>query len=226
MDELDESVLDVNELTSTLTAMNDSPARLPVHGVSELPGVDLVRIARAVREILLAVGEDPDREGLVETPQRVARAYRELLRGTREDAGSHLSKVFAEGGDEIVVVSGIELSSLCEHHMLPFTGVAHVAYLPADGRVVGLSKIARTVETFARRLQVQEWLTRQIADAMVEHLAPRGVSVLIKCEHACMRMRGVAKQGAAMTTVAHRGAFADDQALRSEVMSLLDRGGR
>ena len=206
--------------------MNELAARTSSHGVAERPVVDLPRVARAVREILLAIGEDPDREGLEETPGRVARAYRELMRGTQEDVGSHLRTVFAEGGDEIVVVRGIELYSLCEHHMLPFSGVAHVAYLPADGRVVGLSKIARTVDTFARRLQVQERLTRQVADAMVEHLSPRGVSVVVECEHACMRMRGVAKHGASMTTVAHRGAFADDKALRSEVMALLDRGGR
>ncbi len=213
-------------LTFMMTVMNEMAARTSNQRIAELPVVDLPRVARAVREILLAIGEDPDREGLEETPARVARAYRELVRGSREDAGSHLRKVFAEGGDEIVVVRGIELYSLCEHHMLPFTGVAHVAYLPADGRVVGLSKIARTVDTFARRLQVQERLTRQIADAMVEHLSPRGVSVVVECEHACMRMRGVAKHGASMTTVAHRGAFGGDAALRSEVMALLDRGGR
>lgn len=206
--------------------MNDSVVRLSPQKIAELPGVDLARVARAVREILLAVGEDPDREGLSETPARVARAYRELLKGTREDAASHLGKVFAEGGDDIVAVTGIELHSLCEHHMLPFSGVAHVAYLPSGGRVVGLSKIARTVETFARRLQVQERLTRQVADAMVEHLAPRAVSVVIECEHACMKMRGVAKHGATMTTAAHRGEFANDSALRAHVMTLLDRGGR
>ena len=216
----------MNVLTFTLDEMNELAVRTSSHGMAELPHVDLPRIARAVREILLALGEDPDRAGLEDTPGRVARAYRELMSGAREDAGSHLRKVFAEGGDELVVVRGIELYSLCEHHMLPFSGVARVAYLPADGRVVGLSKIARTVDTFARRLQVQERLTRQVADAMVEHLSPRGVSVVVECEHACMRMRGVAKHGASMTTVAHRGVFADDTALRSEVMALLDRGGR
>jgi GTP cyclohydrolase I len=216
----------MNVLTFMMTDMNELTVRTSSQGLTELPVIDLPRVARAVREILLALGEDPEREGLVDTPGRVARAYRELMRGTREDAGSHLDKVFAEGGDEIVVVRGIELYSLCEHHLLPFTGVAHVAYLPADGCVVGLSKIARTVDTFARRLQVQERLTRQVADAMVEHLSPRGVSVVVECEHACMRMRGVAKHGASMTTAAHRGELADDKALRSEVMALLDRGGR
>jgi GTP cyclohydrolase IA len=212
----------MNVLTFTMLDMNES-ARA---AISELPVVDLSRVAHAVREILLAVGEDPDREGLEDTPARVARAYRDLTRGAREDPAVHLATVFAEGGDDVVVVRGIELYSLCEHHLLPFTGVAHVAYLPADGRVVGLSKIARTVDTFARRLQVQERLTRQIADAISDHLAPRGVAVLIECEHACMRMRGVAKHGATMTTVAHRGDFANNSVLRGEVMTLLDRGPR
>ncbi|HET9625386.1 MAG TPA: GTP cyclohydrolase I FolE [Kofleriaceae bacterium] len=203
--------------------MNDFPARAMV---SELPVVDLARVGRAVREILLAIGEDPDREGLKDTPSRVARAFRDLTAGQRDDARAHLETVFAEGADDLVVVRDIEVYSLCEHHMLPVTGVAHVAYLPDAGRVVGLSKIARTVDTFARRLQVQERLTRQIADAMMEHLGPRGVSVVVQCEHACMRMRGVGKHGASMLTVAHRGAFADDAGQRAEVMALLDRSAR
>ena len=200
----------------------------PTRRVVDEPGrapVDLPRIARAVREILLAIGEDPDREGLLDTPDRVARAYRDLTAGLAQDPATHLGTVFQEGGDDLVVVRGIELHSLCEHHLLPFSGVAHVAYLPAGGRVVGLSKIARTVETFARRPQVQERLTRQIADAMIAHLAPRAVSVLIESEHLCMKMRGVAKQGASMTTVAHRGVFATDVAQRAEVMSLLRARG-
>lgn len=199
-------------------------AAVPDHGKAPRV-VDLPRIARAVREILLAIGEDPDREGLLDTPARVARAYRDLTTGLDESPGKHLATVFNEGGDELVLVKGIEFHSLCEHHMLPFAGIAHVAYLPADGRVVGLSKIARTVETFARRLQVQERMTRQIADAMVTHLSPRGVSVQIESEHMCMKMRGVAKQGALMTTVAHRGQFADDPAMRTEVLSLLRAPG-
>ncbi len=199
-------------------------AAVPDHGKAPRV-VDLPRIARAVREILLAIGEDPDREGLLDTPARVARAYRDLTTGLDENPGKHLATVFNEGGDELVLVKGIEFHSLCEHHMLPFAGIAHVAYLPADGRVVGLSKIARTVETFARRLQVQERMTRQIADAMVTHLSPRGVSVQIESEHMCMKMRGVAKQGALMTTVAHRGQFADDAAMRTEVLTLLRAPG-
>ncbi|MEP6860195.1 MAG: GTP cyclohydrolase I FolE [Deltaproteobacteria bacterium] len=192
-----------------------------------MPVVDLPRIARAVREILAAIGEDPDREGLADTPGRVARAYRDLTSGIGEDPGDHLGTIFYEGGDDLVVVRGIELYSLCEHHMLPFSGVAHVAYLPSGGRVVGLSKIARAVDTFARRLQVQERLTRQVADAMVTHLEPRGVSVVIESEHMCMKMRGVEKQGATMTTVAHRGVFANDAATRADVMALLRApGGR
>lgn len=212
--------------------MNDlnaksSEDRWPKLARTTAPVVDLPRIARAVREILVALGEDPDREGLADTPTRVARAYRDLTSGIGEDPGDHLKTIFHEGGDDLVVVRGIELYSLCEHHMLPFSGVAHVAYLPSGGRVVGLSKIARAVDTFARRLQVQERLTRQLADAMVTHLEPRGVAVVIESEHMCMKMRGVEKQGATMTTVAHRGVFADDAATRSDVMALLRApGGR
>ena len=217
----------MNVLTAILNDMDEQRQRLPrISQVAELPAVDVQRVSRAVREILLAVGEDPDREGLDDTPDRVARAYRELMAGHRDDPAKHLGTVFAEGGDETVIVRNIELYSLCEHHMLPFTGVAHVAYLPAGGRVVGLSKIARTVDAFARRLQVQERLTRQIADAVVAHLAPRGVSVVLECEHACMRMRGVGKHGASMLTVAHRGVFSEDPVQRGEVLGLLDRGAR
>lgn len=191
------------------------------------PVVDLPRIARAVREILIAIGEDPDREGLADTPGRVARAYRDLTAGMGEDPGDHLATIFHEGGDDLVVVRGIELHSLCEHHMLPFSGIAHVAYLPAGGRVVGLSKIARSVQTFARRLQIQERLTRQVADAMFTHIEPRGVAVMIESEHMCMKMRGVETQGATMTTVAHRGVFVNDATARADVMALLRAtGGR
>lgn len=215
----------MNVLTSIVDDMNDY-ASLAFPAIGDLPVVDLPRMERAVREILLAVGEDPGREGLEDTPDRVARAYRDLTAGYRDDPANHLGTVFAEGGDEIVVVRDIEVYSLCEHHMLPFTGIAQVAYLPAGGRVVGLSKIARTVDTFARRLQVQERLTRQIADAMMTHLAPSGVFVVLECEHACMRMRGVGKHGASMLTAAHRGVFSEDPARRAEVLALLDRGAR
>jgi len=187
------------------------------------PRADLARIARAVRDILEAVGEDPDREGLLDTPDRVARAYAETLSGMREDAGEHLARTFdhAVTGDDVVVLRNIEFSSLCEHHLAPFLGRAHIAYLPDGGKVTGLSKLARTVDVFARRLQLQERLTAQIADALVEHLEPRGVAVVVEGEHMCMRVRGARKSDAVMVTTAMRGLYADDRELRREVMSLL-----
>jgi len=196
------------------------------HAVSSRPaafGVDHDRIARAVREILIAVGENPDREGLLDTPARVARAYAETFAGLREDAGTHLSRTFeheASGGD-VVMLRNIEFASLCEHHLAPFLGRAHVAYLPSGGRVTGLSKLARTVDVFARRPQLQERLTSQIADALVEHLQPRGVAVLIEGEHMCMRVRGARKADAKMVTTAMRGLYTEDRELRREVLSLL-----
>lgn len=199
------------------------PSLSPAPVVPADAGVDTARIERAVREILLAIGEDPDREGLAETPQRVARAWRELAGGLHEDVSTHLGKVFQEHTDDLVMVRGIELYSLCEHHLLPFTGTADVAYLPADGRVVGLSKLARTVDVFARRPQVQERLTAQIADAVAAHLRPRGVLVTVRAEHFCMRMRGVRKREPVMTTIAHRGVLREDAALRAEVLALLAR---
>jgi GTP cyclohydrolase I len=190
-------------------------------------GVDHDRIARAVREILIAVGEDPDREGLLDTPARVARAYAETFAGLREDAGIHLARTFghAASGDDAVILRNIEFASLCEHHLAPFLGRAHVAYLPSGGRVTGLSKLARTVDVFARRPQLQERLTAQIADALVEHLAPRGVAVLIEGEHMCMRVRGAKKADAKMVTTAMRGVYADDRDLRREVLGLLKESG-
>ena len=184
---------------------------------------DLPRIERAVREILFAVGEDPDRDGLVETPRRVARAYAELLGGLREDPAQHLGRVFEHRteNDDLVLVRDIEFSSLCEHHLLPFNGTAQVAYLPAKGRVVGLSKIARTVDVFARRPQLQERLTADVADAVSEHLEARAVAVVVRAEHLCLRMRGAAKRGADMVTTAFRGEFERNQALRAEVLGLL-----
>jgi GTP cyclohydrolase I len=189
--------------------------------------VDHDRIARAVREILLAVGEDPDREGLLDTPSRVARAYAETFAGLREDAGTHLARTFEHeaSGDDIVLLRNIEFASLCEHHLAPFLGRAHIAYLPSGGRVTGLSKLARTVDVFARRPQLQERLTAQIADAMVEHLDPRGVAVLIEGEHMCMRVRGAKKADAQMVTTAMRGVFTDDRDLRREVLGLLKGSG-
>ena len=184
---------------------------------------DLPRIERAVREMLFAVGEDPDRDGLIETPRRVARAYAELLGGLREDPAEHLGRVFEHRteNDDLVLVRDIEFSSLCEHHLLPFTGTAQVAYLPAKGRVVGLSKIARTVDVFARRPQLQERLTADIADAIWKHLEARAVAVVVRAEHLCLRMRGAAKRGADMVTTAFRGEFERNQALRAEVLGLL-----
>ena len=182
--------------------------------------VDLPRIERAVREILLAVGEDPDREGLLKTPSRVARSYAELMSGLRTDPRTHLRTVFTERYDEIVLLRDIEFHSLCEHHLLPFTGKAHVAYLPA-GKVVGLSKLARLVEGFARRPQVQERLTNQVADALMEELSPGGAACVIEAVHTCMTIRGAKKAGSVMVTSALRGAFKDCPMSRAEVLSLM-----
>ena len=182
--------------------------------------VDLPRIERAVREILLAVGEDPDREGLQKTPSRVARSYAELMAGLRQNPRVHLQTVFNERYDEVVVLRDIPFHSLCEHHLLPFTGRAHVAYLP-DGKVVGLSKLARLVEGYARRPQVQERLTTQIADALMEQLNAAGVACVIEASHTCMTIRGVQKPGATMVTSALRGVFKDNASSRAEVLSLM-----
>jgi len=185
-------------------------------GLEDLPleresGVDLPRIERAVREILLAIGEDPDRDGLLDTPSRVARAYGELFSGLRDDPSRHLARVFEQRHDELITVTGIDFFSVCEHHLLPFFGKAHVAYLPRNGKVVGLSKLARTVEVFARRPQLQERLTDQVADALMEHLDARGAVVMVEAEHMCMRMRGVRCSDSLMTTVARRGVFRTEQ---------------
>jgi len=209
--------------------MNDSmhatitPLRTPHDVDSAAPEVDLPRIERAVREILLAIGEDPDRDGLVETPHRVARAYRDLFAGLREHAGTHLRRVFEHQGaaGDLVAVRDIEVFSMCEHHLLPFTGRASVVYLPRDGRVVGLSKVARTVDVFARRPQLQERLTADIADAFAGHLDARGVAVVVRAEHLCMKMRGVGKQRSRMVTTACRGVFETDAARRAEALALL-----
>jgi GTP cyclohydrolase I len=182
--------------------------------------VDLARIERAVREILVAIGEDPDREGLSKTPGRVARSYAELMAGLRMDPRKHLRTVFNERYDEVVLLRDIEFHSLCEHHLLPFTGRAHVAYLP-DGKVVGLSKLARLVEGYARRPQVQERLTTQIADALMEELNPLGAACVIEATHTCMTIRGVQKPGSVMVTSALRGVFKESPSSRAEVMSLL-----
>jgi len=183
--------------------------------------VDLPRIERAVREILIAIGEDPDRDGLVRTPARVARAYAELFAGLRVDAEDVLVTMFEANHDELVLVRDIEVMSACEHHLLPFHGVAHVGYIPAtSGKITGLSKLARLVDVYARRPQVQERLTTQIADSLMEILEPRGVIVVVECEHMCMSMRGIRKPGAKTITSAVRGQLRD-AATRNEAMSLI-----
>ena len=186
------------------------------------PQIDRERIARAVREILEAVGEDPDRDGLLRTPARVAEMYAEVLSGLHEDPAAHLMVTFEANHDEMVMVKDIPIYSLCEHHLVPFHGHAHVAYIPGkDGRITGLSKLARLVDGFARRPQVQERLTTQVADALVDALEPRGVLVVIEAEHLCMGMRGVRKPGSITVTSAVRGIFKENAATRAEAMGLI-----
>lgn len=195
-----------------------------VAGAGPRTGVDMPRLELAVREILLALGEDPEREGLIDTPARAARAWRDLTMGARDDAGRHLGRQFEHrtgAGESLVAVRAVEFHSLCEHHLLPFFGRAHIAYVPANDRVCGLSKIARTVDVFARRLQMQERLTAEIADAIVEHLAPQSVAVVVEGQHLCMRMRGASKSAADMLTTAFRGRFAHDRVARNEAVQLL-----
>ncbi len=189
--------------------------------------VDLESIEAAVRQILAAVGEDPDRDGLQDTPGRVARFYEEVLSGMRESAEEHLSVQFESEYDEVVMVRDIPLYSLCEHHLVPFLGRAHVAYVPSpDGCITGLSKLARLVDTFARRLQVQERLTTQVAHELERVLHPRGVMVVVEAEHLCMSMRGIKKPGSMTVTSAVRGIFRDNPATREEGMRLLIGTGR
>ena len=186
------------------------------------PKFDQARAEAAVRELLIAVGEDPDREGLVETPARVARAYAEVFAGLHEDPKVHLEKSFSENHRELVLVRDIPIYSTCEHHLVPFYGVAHIGYIPGqDGKVTGLSKLARVADMYAKRPQVQERLTAQIADAIVEKLDASAVIVVIECEHLCMAMRGIRKPGATTTTSAVRGGFQNNAASRAEVMSLI-----
>jgi len=186
--------------------------------------VDHERIRKAVREILVAVGENPDREGLLETPDRVARMYAEIFSGLHTDPAVHLQTMFTQKHDEMVLVKDIEFSSCCEHHLLPFIGKAHIAYLP-NGKIVGLSKLARVVDAVARRPQVQERMTEHIADLIMAHLKPRGVGVIVEASHSCMTIRGVRKPGAMTITSSMRGGFLNDPATRSELMSLVF-GGR
>lgn len=194
----------------------------PAPGGGEFPPFDHERIRRAVREILVAIGENPDREGLAETPGRVARMYAELFSGLREDPGRHLNLTFEEGHDEMVMVKDMRVYSVCEHHLIPWMGTAHIAYIPnEDGRITGLSKLARVVDGFARRPQVQERLTTQIAETVEKVLEPRGVLVVVEAEHLCMSMRGVRKPGSVTITSAVRGLFRDCEATRSEGMSFI-----
>jgi len=195
------------------------PARAgaPMHGTL---GVDESRIQTAVREILLALGEDPDREGLLETPERVARLYAEIFTGMREDPRLLLRKKFTQKYDEMVLEKDIRFESMCEHHLLPFIGKAHVAYLP-NGQIVGLSKLARVVECISRRPQVQERMTEQLADLLMEELEPRGVGVVLEATHTCMTIRGIRKADSVCITSAMRGAFRDNQSTRAEMMALV-----
>ena len=184
--------------------------------------VDIDRIEKAVHELLSALGEDPTRDGLVKTPLRVARMYEELFAGFGENPADHLEVTFAADHDEMVMVRDIPFASLCEHHMVPFMGRAHVAYIPgSDGRITGLSKLARLVDGFARRLQVQERMTSQIADAIEEALDPKGVLVVVDAEHLCMSMRGVKKSGTSTVTSAVRGLFRTDTSTRFEAMQFV-----
>ena len=187
---------------------------------SSAEGVDLPRIERAVREILAAVGEDPDREGLQETPARVARMYAELFAGLHQDPHEHLQKFFTQEYDEVVLVRDIAFNSICEHHLLPFMGQAHIAYIP-NGRVIGLSKLARVVEVVSKRPQVQERMTEEIANLLEEELGAKGVAVVVEAAHSCMTIRGVRKPGSVCVTSAMKGVFRSNLSSRSEVMTLI-----
>jgi len=184
--------------------------------------VDHKKVEQAIRLLLEGIGEDPDREGLAETPDRIARMYEEICGGMNEDAAEHLKKTFTAENNEMVVEKDITFYSMCEHHMLPFYGKVHIAYIP-DGKVVGLSKLARTVEVFARRLQLQEQLTGQIADALMEYMQPKGALVMIEAEHMCMTMRGIKKPGSQTVTLARRGVFETDPSLEERFFRMLGR---
>jgi len=184
--------------------------------------IDKERIRRAIREILIAIGEDPDREGLLRTPERIADMYAEIFAGLHQDPASVLSVSFEEDHREMVILRGIPFYSMCEHHLLPFHGKAHIGYIP-KGKVVGISKLARVVEIFARRPQLQERLTSQIADAIMEHIQPYGVGVVVEAEHLCMTMRGIKKPGSLVVTSANRGIFLTRRETRAEFLSLIDK---
>ncbi len=185
--------------------------------------MDKPRIEAAIREILIAIGEDPDREGLIETPDRVARMYEEIFSGLEENPEKHLKIFTEEDNDEMVVVRDIPLYSMCEHHLIPFIGKAHIAYIPGEGRVIGLSKLARIVNCFARRPQLQERLTSQVADFLYDNLKPQGVAVVVEAEHLCMTMRGARASGSQTRTSAMRGIMRSDARTRAEAMSLLSK---
>jgi len=185
--------------------------------------MDIPRLEAAVREILIAIGENPDREGLIETPARVARMYAEIFGGLYTDPTIHLQKTFTQTHDEMVLVKDIEFSSCCEHHLVPFLGQAHIGYLP-DGKVIGLSKLARVVDAISKRPQVQERMTEQIADLIMDELQPRGVGVILEATHMCMTIRGVKKPGAKTITSAMRGTFRSNAMTRNELMALVNRG--
>ena len=197
------------------------PAKPLIDGV-HAPEIDQKRIAAAVREILFAIGEDPDRDGLLDTPNRVARMYAEICAGLHQEPSEHLATMFEADHDEMVMVRDIPMYSLCEHHLIPFIGKAHVAYIPnRSGNVIGLSKVARLVDGYAKRPQVQERLTRQVADALEEHLQPRGVLVVMEAEHLCMSMRGVRKAGSSTVTSSVTGIFRANVATRAEALRFL-----
>lgn len=198
----------------------DLDLTLGQQGEDKFSGIDTEAIKRAVRSILRAIGEDPDRPGLLETPRRVAKMYTEMFAGLHKDAARHLEVTFPENYDELVLVRDIPFTSMCEHHLLPFTGVAHVGYIP-HGRVTGLSKLARVVEEIARRPQVQERMTQTIADMIEERLKSTGVAVVVQAEHSCMSIRGVRKHGSSTITSALRGIFKTNQSSRAEVLSLI-----
>jgi GTP cyclohydrolase I len=217
-------------LAAWLVESSDEPIRAEAGGIGQQLGglvlaskessVDLERIRRAVREILLAVGEDPEREGLRETPDRVARMYAEIFEGLHQDPRRHLKTMFTQKYDEILLVKDIRLVSFCEHHLLPVVGKAHIAYIP-NGKVIGLSKIPRVVDVLAKRPQMQERLTEEVADLLMKELDARGVAVVIEASHSCMTIRGVAKPDSTFVTSAMRGAFREKPATRSELMSLI-----
>ncbi|MFS8628659.1 MAG: GTP cyclohydrolase I FolE [Limnochordales bacterium] len=204
--------------------MERGPSPLHTENAVAARPFDRDAIERAVRMILEAIGEDPNREGLVDTPARVARMYEEVLSGMHEDPARHLEVYFDANHEEMVLVRDITFYSLCEHHLLPFFGKAHVAYIPKNGRVTGLSKLARVVQAYARRLQMQERMTSQIADTLMKHLQPLGVAVVVEAEHLCMSMRGVRQPGALTVTSAVRGIFLTDERTRAEAFALIRQG--